>query len=233
LPRQEEVRRGLEGGIVMRWFRIRIASLLGLVLFVAVAIAALRASDDAWDSGVFGATVVSLLLAVLLSIHRDGRRRAHWLGFALFGWAYVVGCLVPGVAERLPTSKGLAFLESKRFASPYFRLIVGNGMRMRLNVARNTPYADAVRAVDTTIQAVSADGTPEGIVLGDLDNSGEPDVFLSRSRWLGSVLGSTTGTGEAFVRIGHSLLAIVLAYLGGRLSAWMWGRRRQVPTVHI
>jgi hypothetical protein len=217
----------------MRWFRIRIASLLGLVLFVAVAIAALRASDDAWDSGVFGATVVCLLLAVLLAIHREGRRRAYWLGFSLFGWAYVVGCLVPGVVERLPTSKGLAFLESKRFASPYFRLIVGDGMRMRLSVSPNTPYADAVRAVDTTIQAMSSDSAREGIVLGDFDNSGEPDVFVSGSRWLGSMLSSTTGTGEAFVRIGHSLLAIVLAYLGGRLSAWMWGKKRQEPIVQV
>jgi hypothetical protein len=47
------------------------------------------------------------------------------------------------------------------------------------------------------------------------------------------MLSSTTGTGEAFVRIGHSLLAIVLAYLGGRLSAWMWGKKRQEPIVQV
>src|SRR5947209_1102217 len=38
----------------MRQFRFSIASLLGVVLFVGVGIAALRAASDPWDSGVFG-----------------------------------------------------------------------------------------------------------------------------------------------------------------------------------
>ena len=35
-------------------FRFSIADLLGVVLFIAVALAALRASTDAWDGGVLG-----------------------------------------------------------------------------------------------------------------------------------------------------------------------------------
>ena len=51
----------------MRRPRFTIASLLVLVLFVAVGVAALRAADESWDSGVFGATWLILLAAVLLA----------------------------------------------------------------------------------------------------------------------------------------------------------------------
>ena len=97
---------------VLKRFRFSIASLLILVLFVAVAVAALRASTDAWDISVFGLTLLMFLTSVLLAVHRTDLRRPYWLGFALFGWAYLVASLVPTVEARLPTTKGLAFLDS-------------------------------------------------------------------------------------------------------------------------
>lgn len=95
---------------VLKRFRFSIASLLILVLFVAVA--ALRASTDAWDGGVFGLTLLMLLTSVLLAVHRTDLRRAYRLGFALFGWSYLLVSLVPTVEARLPTTKGLASLDS-------------------------------------------------------------------------------------------------------------------------
>ncbi len=68
----------------MRLPRFTIRSLLGVVLFVAIAIAALRASTDAWDSGILGLDLLILLTAVLLAVHRTDRRPAYWLGFAFF-----------------------------------------------------------------------------------------------------------------------------------------------------
>src|SRR4051794_30627867 len=97
----------------MRRFRFSIAGLLMVVFFVAVAVAALRASTDAWDSGVLGLALVTLTMAVLLAVHRTERRRAYWLGFALFGCVYLVASLVPTIESRLPTTKGLAYLDAK------------------------------------------------------------------------------------------------------------------------
>src|SRR5438552_827548 len=97
----------------MTRFRFSIAGLLLVTLFVAVAVAALRAADDAWDHGVFALTLLVLLTAILLTIHRSGRKRAYWLGFALFGWVYLVASLIPPIESRLPTTKGLAYLDSK------------------------------------------------------------------------------------------------------------------------
>jgi hypothetical protein len=97
----------------MRRIRFRIANLLVLVLFLAVGLAALRAATEPWDKALFGGTFVLLLVSVLLAVHRPGRARAFWLGFALFGWAYLVASLVPSVEARLPTTRALAYLDAK------------------------------------------------------------------------------------------------------------------------
>src|SRR4051794_27752373 len=93
--------------------RFTIASLLGLVVFVAVSFAALREATDTWDSGVFGVTLALLLISVLLVIHRIEGRRAFWLGFTMFGWVYLLMSLVPPIEARLPTTKALVYLDSK------------------------------------------------------------------------------------------------------------------------
>jgi hypothetical protein len=81
----------------MRLPRYTIRSLLGVVLFVAIAVAALRASTDGWDSWLLGLTLLSLQTAVLLAVHRTDRKRAYWLGFGSFGWVYLVASLIPPI----------------------------------------------------------------------------------------------------------------------------------------
>jgi hypothetical protein len=93
----------------MRRIRFTIGSLLGVVVFVAVTFAALREATDLWDSGVFTATLGLLMVSVLMAVHRNERKRAFWLGFALFGWSYLIASLVPPVESRLLTTKGLAY----------------------------------------------------------------------------------------------------------------------------
>ena len=56
-----------------------------LVLLLGVGFAALRESNEIWDSSVFSITLSVLLISILLAIHRAEKRRAFWLGFALFG----------------------------------------------------------------------------------------------------------------------------------------------------
>ena len=97
----------------MRRFRFTIASLLVVVLFVAVGFAALRESNDLWESGVFTLTLAALLISILLAVHRTESRRAFWIGFALFGWIYLGLSLVPSIESRLITTKAFAYLDSK------------------------------------------------------------------------------------------------------------------------
>ncbi len=88
----------------MRRFRITIGSLVWLVVFVGVAAAALREANDIWESGIFVFTLGFLLVAVLLSVHRSGERRAFWAGFALFGIVYMIASIIPVVESRFPTA---------------------------------------------------------------------------------------------------------------------------------
>jgi uncharacterized membrane protein len=69
----------------MRRIRFNIASLLGVISVIGVGFAALRESSDLWVSSLFTLTLAALLISILLAIHRTEKRRAFWLGFALFG----------------------------------------------------------------------------------------------------------------------------------------------------
>jgi hypothetical protein len=75
----------------MRRLRFHLGTLVILVLVLGVSFAALRESNEIWDSGVFTLTIGVLLTSILLAIHRTETRRAFWVGFALFGMAFL-GC---------------------------------------------------------------------------------------------------------------------------------------------
>ena len=64
----------------MRRFRFTIASLLVVVLFLAVGFAALRESSDLWDSGLLSLTIGVLLISILLAVHRTDKRRGILAG---------------------------------------------------------------------------------------------------------------------------------------------------------
>jgi WD40 repeat protein len=198
----------------MRRFRFSIATLLLIVLFVAVAVAALRGATDLWDSGTFGLTLLALLTAVLLGVHRTGDRRAFWVGFALFGWAYLVASTVPSIETRLPTTRGLTYLDSK---VPGRSTSVGAGLLWLARTRSNTVKAVAF--------------TPEGNTLA---SSSQGVVRLWDVR-TGALLAGPNGTSENFIRIGHTLLALVMAALGGLLSRSLYAEPRQAqgPTEQL
>jgi hypothetical protein len=181
----------------MRRFRYSIAGLLGLVLFVAVAFAALRQADALWDSALFSLTLGLLLASVLLTIHRTGRKRAFWLGFALLGWTYLIATLIPPVESRLLTTTGLAHLDSM--------------------IPRRDPAVRRLsRYRDPVVYAFSADGQT-------LATNGPGTVRL----WdysTGRLLAGPSS--DVFMRIGHSLLALALAFVGGQLSRGLFDTQR-------
>jgi hypothetical protein len=183
----------------MRRFRSSIAGLLGVILFISVALAALRASTDLWDSGILGLTSLCLLTAVLLAVHRTNPKRAYWLGFALFGWTYLIASMIPPIGSRLPTTKALFYLESK---------------------------LPSQEAVSTFLYRMLVSGDPGGSgspqpVVPDLTNAGAAD-WAYTWRLAGAALPGSASTHENFVRIGHSLLALVMAFIGGSLSRTLY-----------
>jgi hypothetical protein len=183
----------------MHNLRFNIASILGVILFLAVGFAALRESNDYWDSGLFTLTLGLLLASVLLSMHRSEAKRAFWIGFALFGWGYLGLSLVPSIKSRLLTTKGLAYLDS---------ILPGRTLRVSSLVLTGTASGGSGSQIQSV--AFTIDGTK-------LATSNQCVVRVWDAA-TGRLLSGWGGTTENFIRIGHSLLALVAAWLGGHVS---------------
>ena len=196
----------------MRRFRFNIASLLGVILLFGVGFAALRESTELWESGAFTLTIGVLLISILLGIHRVGKGRTFWLGFAIFGSAYLGLSLVPSIEPRLITSKALAYLASKvprssRSGLAYFDF--DNDGAMDLFVVNNSQ--------------------PNSLLLkkgNDLLDNVTPAAG-SHTTWFSNILMGSSGKTENFVRIGHALLALIVAFLGGLLSRYLHVKNRE------
>jgi hypothetical protein len=182
----------------MRRFRFNIGTLVGFVLICGIAVAALKESSDWWEKGVFTAVVLILLSSVLLAIHRDSPRRAFWLGFALFGSVYLGLSLFPPIEGRLVTSPALAYLHSKLpgHSPDYYMFTVKTDGQIVSNPQRTVAFSPNGRRLAT-------------------GNQGSVRIWDATT---GKPLGSTGGSEENFVKIGHSFFALVLGWFGGIVS---------------
>jgi hypothetical protein len=192
---------------MVRNLRFNIASLLFVVLVLGVGFAALRESNDLWESGLFTLTIGVLLIAILLAVHRREAKRAFWFGFALFGWGYLALSLVPSIESRLMTTKALAYLDSKV-------------PRRLLRIAKIRHIGSWQIASGS--QSNPAENAPFGVRLAASDRR---QVRLWDAT-TGKMLAGWTGTTENFVRIGHSFLTLLAAWLGGLVSRRLWRASR-------
>ena len=198
----------------MTHIRISIANLLVIVLVLAVGFAALRESNDLWESAVFTLTTSVLMVSILLAIHRTQPRRAFWLGFALCGSTYLALSLFPSIEPRLITTKVLAYLDSKvPGRSPaimvYTNLVINSGID-------GEQVQSAIFGADRNPIAMSSQG--QGWI---------------RDVTYGTFLGGWGGTTENFMRIGHTLVALLAGWFGGYLSRRLYQcSRTQMPTTN-
>jgi WD40 repeat protein len=197
----------------MRRFRFRIGNLLILIVLLGVGFAALRQANDLWDCIVLTSAIGVMTVSVLLAIHRKDERWAFWVAFALFGWGYLGLTAIPSIEPRLLTTLGLAYLDSRVPG----RSVVSTG---------STTGVGASDPIGLTVRAVTF--SPQGNVLATTNNAGTVRVWNTST---GILLWSGTGTTENFVRIGHSLVALILAWLGGKLAGRIHvGSREMRPT---
>jgi hypothetical protein len=199
--------------------RFSIASLVGLVFALAFSFAALRAANPAWDAVCLGVTIFVLPLSILLAVHRQGKRRAFWLGFAIFGGVYFLASLIPSVESRLPSTKALGYLAQMRAKSDSLGMAVADfdsdgyvDLFVTNASPSNTIY---LNRGDGTFRAVSQSNTPTQV----------NNTYLTRLG-LWSVMAGGGGA-ENFTRIGHSLLVLVAGCVGGWVSGLIDRRHRE------
>jgi hypothetical protein len=185
--------------------RFTILSLMGLVLGMAVAIAALRNADDYWAGGLMLATVLLIGVATLGAVYHSGRRRAGRLGFVVFAGGYFALAFL-GLSDqnlaKLPTTWLLVYVH-QRVAPPLTFAVtftgtgpgqMGQGTVLTSNVTPG-PLANTVTTT-TTSQFTLASGTSSG----------------SSARWKAILPGAADY--DAFSAVGHSLFALLTGLLG-------------------
>jgi hypothetical protein len=79
----------------MRQLRISIAGLMGLILVVAVGLAALHHPTRLWSNAAFSLAIGLDFGAVVAAIASEGRARSACSGFAVCGWGYLVLAVFP------------------------------------------------------------------------------------------------------------------------------------------
>jgi hypothetical protein len=192
----------------MHCFRFHIGTLVVLVLVLGVGFAALRESNALWDGSIFSITLSVLLISILVAIQLAELRRTFWIGFSVFGWVYFGFSLVPSIESRLMTTKALTWLDSKvPGRSPADTINSGIGNKQ----VQNLVFGQRGNQLATTSQG-------QGWIL---------DVAT------GNLLGGQGGTTENFVRIGHSLVALIVALVGGLLSRHLYAKNREAAQEQV
>ena len=197
---------------IMRNLRFNIASLLGVILVLGIGFAALRQSSDLWESGVFTLTLGALLISILLAVHRTESSRSFWIGFALFGGMYLALSLVPSIESRLITTKALSYLDSK---------VPGRSSGAWIAELSFTGSGTGTSQVQSVV--FTSDGS-------QIATSGQGRVRLWDAA-TGKLLGGWSGTTYNFVRIGQSLFALLVGWMGGSLSRRLYATNRESATV--
>ena len=79
----------------MTRLRFTLAQLMALVLYLGFGFAALRNADEFWASTASTLAIILVAAALVGASARSGRARTPWVGFAVFGWAYLLTAHLP------------------------------------------------------------------------------------------------------------------------------------------
>jgi hypothetical protein len=207
----------------MRLPRFTIAGLMGLVVVVAVGVAALRFASETWAGVLLLLTLGTLGASVLAFQEWTGARRAWWRGFALFGWGYVALAMGPwaseAIAPHLPTTLGLDALYARMHpegeAQPQ---MMQRSMRrqqviqQQMSLGYSTPMTSTATALEPT---------------GPAPLTSPPPTLLFR-------FVAANATPEFLRRVGHCLWALLVACVGGVVGRVLHAhgeRTGSVPTL--
>jgi hypothetical protein len=224
--------------------RVSIVGMMSFVLVAAVGLAALRNANEAWAGLMLLLTLGALGVSVLGVVHREGEERAWWLGFALFGSGYALLAFGPWFAEEVRPALGttllLNYVHTRAIMSPvpqsatlanarsqYQKSLIRYQQVKRmarsandLALARAAAQVELLASKLQAIQGYAPPGAPSS-------TSGSTPPPANRLL----VLMPGAGNYEQFLRVGHSLFALLAGLLGAIVSLWFRRTRRAAGLV--
>jgi hypothetical protein len=216
---------------------ISIRAMLCVVAFVGLACVALVRANSIWSTMMFTAALAVISLGVLAAILRRGAKQAYWIGFALFGWLYLWMAHWP---SEFSNESRLQIDANGTLASTRLLVYVYNEW---LPTVRTPPAATQAPAYvlgstgytggpnDNFGGYGGAGGAyggmvpPGGAYGGPGSGGGGMGVLVAQT--VTPVVTSYPAMHE-FMRVGHSLFTIILAFTGAALGAYLYQTRDRV-----
>lgn len=214
--------------------RLTIGGALVLIAICGVGFAALSSPSPLWENIIYTLAVTLLVAAVLGAVfRREAAARAFWGGFAIAALAYLflsrgytLGADDNQVGQRLATTALLDLLYGQIAppAPPPVAPIVGSGAMMMMMGGMASGGGAMPAGMPGMMGAgMSANAPP----APPLPTRWESWTRADRIPYMAQISTSTvTDSPGAFLRIGHSLFALISGLLGG-LLAWYWRRDRE------
>jgi len=172
-----------------------------LIVLLGTAFAGLRSPTPLWANGWFSLDVAMLTLAVPAAVYRRDEQRAFWVGFATCGWVYFVLSMAPWfqveIGFQLFTTTLLEFL------APY---IVQKESLLRTYLGSFNPPA--------------APTPPTPWQIWNLPEFPPDNPW----RMVGYVRLLSPGL---YLRIGHAIFCMLIAFLGGEVVRYLAATRPQ------
>jgi hypothetical protein len=187
----------------MRRFSVR--TLMVLIVGAAAGLAALRDASEVWAGIMLTLVLLILGTAIFGAIYNRGRRRAGWLGLAVFGWGYFMLAFGPGfsseLGNRLPSTQLLIAL-NPRYTSSWLSSSLGT----------------RVRKVSGSKAELGWDQMHGSWVIMGLPERDAP--WLRAWAWLAGLLGTARPEHdpEQFIRIGNYMAVLAVGLVGGLIA---------------
>ena len=190
----------------MRVSRLSIVGMMAVILSFGVALAALSRPNILWASAWFSVALAVLTVALIGACNARRRARGFWSGASIAGWVYLLLNFVPG----FDTEMGLTTLPTA-------------GLDLLYGWIGPAPFTPGNLPSPPPLLSPHMPPDASGItMIPYISPSGYWGSWTSIDRF-GAYLG--TDTSRSFFRIGHSLLALVFATIGGLIGRAMAGHR--------
>jgi hypothetical protein len=222
----------------MRAPRFSIGSLLTVIGILGVGMAALRRPAPVWASVIYTVAVTAIVAGACNAIVGRGARRAYWIGFALFGGAYIyltggselvteplldlaypyVAPAPSGTPPNAITSPPSAIPSSPN--GPSLPISVDAGSPVQGPDAVTTAWTAVVAPTATTVPASFSPAAAPPDAASAWDHWTKPDLRLDEivppREW------SAKFSSLSFRQIGHALAGMLVATLGGVFVQWRY-----------
>jgi hypothetical protein len=209
-------------------FQFSLRNLLIAVAFFAFGAAALVNAGAWWSAITWGAALLSLVSAGLLTMYRREEQRAFWGGYVLFGTLYVL-LLMYSIQPTSSSNSSVLCLNSLS----YFNLLttkLANWSYTFLPASLTTEYfPGASGRSGGSAPLPSGSGSPmSGSMPGPMSGfSGSMPPIFGGSGAPPATPNPRFVSQTTYLEVSHALWIILLATLGGVLSCWFYKTRQQ------